>query len=457
MISKLRLFLLSNDGLGPMPEFVHKGSQRYTTWLGLGLTIVIYAFTIVNVVPLVVSFIFGYDPSINSDYDYILKDNFLMTKNNLKLYIQFQTYDETSKFYHTLTDEEVKSIIFTNGAYSFPKVLFRNNTNNNVLPETSLTFCDIGFFKDYNLYQEYWNKNLSLLQIKAKVQGALCLPDEFKYNITRGIDTFSEVKIEISNLLFVNKDKVMYKNLFAVINYQQFYYSTFNNRRDLIYFTNYTNKIWTQEKIHINPGFNNYYDLTMNLHNFTLNSQINSLFTTTQELIPVHAFRQLSYDFSIPSNSFESSIILTINMSTRIDLISATYIGLNDIADRMGGQLSVMILLCGSIIEFLTKPFFTASLLNDTFRFHSSTYKTPEILTFVKNSKAFLSSPTCSPKRDHRLDPNQHIQNFNLEENIKIMTLNPISPEKNKLNNYGEDAALEADGIEYLDQKGNIK
>ena len=37
------------------------------------------------------------------------------------------------------------------------------------------------------------------------------------------------------------------------------------------------------------------------------------------------------------------------------------------------------------------------------------------------------------------------------------MTLNPISPEKNKLNNYGEDAALEADGIEYLDQKGNIK
>ena len=157
MLPKIKNLLLKFDILGPTPELLHKNSPRFSTFIGLFLTISTILITGLSIKDIITNFTNNSNPSLHVFGDFTMDNSFELNHTSLKVFFQFNYYDLHNQSFNVINKTELTRLLtLYSDDRKYSQIVFPLFS---ILDfrKTSYTFLNITDPKGYSSHAKYFN------------------------------------------------------------------------------------------------------------------------------------------------------------------------------------------------------------------------------------------------------------------------------------------------------------
>lgn len=414
MFRNLYKLILSFDAVGPRPELNYKGNSRYSSIIGVILTISAFFLALVTIKFTLISFHGKINPDVfiteNFDEDRVVNLN----NTNYQFFINV-VYLDNKTFEHVninLSEYQSPHILYT----EFDGMAYNISRLADMVP------CEDEMFMDYN--SGFFSPNLYTQEEVKRIKSfSLCLSDSINLSLKSRSNRKDLLQIAFPFESYKNLIK-RYDIVGVMLNYKQ----TVLNPNKI---NNFYSELWKQEIYYIDLHYLNYHRL--DLENYSiLKDNTMFLFSNEEEKQIVNGKKFYLWmnliNKRLPWYDYASVIIIAkLEMSTNA-LIK--YKSFNDVLSGFGGSFEIIRVLFEFMGIQIMKSFYYTSIINKMFKFHESRMQGQNANKIIyRKNISFEAKNTKTNDLN-----NNHINNNNINDQLKIKNFPSIT--NNEINTF---------------------
>ncbi len=381
--------ILRFDYLGPGPEIVHLGESKFHSWFGLFVSIFAIGITITSQLEMFEEVFTRIKPDFTIRKtpleEPIVIDN---NPNHFQVYftiniMNFQTKKMEVVPIPTNTSDYFLHIeLLEENENNIKNLEFENKEKKKVITEPLMPCSQSTKLTNYNDYLYFNAKNKTDAEIDKIRKVSYCIPEYLNFTIDnlhpKNFLFQVTVRPDLLKLKEIKESEVMFLSL----NYLrlEFNLDNVNNPYKLV---------WMRQFIHFQK--NNFISKNVIIQKSTI--ELDDAYfivprKTEDEYDNVEKVETLYSQIIEPKLVGKSPLAIVVfrksDFKTEFEI---EYKNFGDLLADVGGTLDLINLFCEYIVGLVVTPFFTASMVNKVFDFHSNEFNSKEILDIFKKYK----------------------------------------------------------------------
>jgi len=365
VLNKFYNFVLSFDLIGPSPKLNFEGRERFSTLIGVFLTLGAFALSCFSNRN-------SFDSVINNTSPKMLSQNqpleipMSINTTTVKMYMQVQYIDPYTKSFKSINKTELPHFLIMKVYYGRTSYKLSNLSNSNNQDSFLTNNCSDKIFEDFNEGLVFSNEKYTPDEIQEIKSNSLCLPSYLNETLEVLKDGRESLIIVIDRPSMVKLSQKYRSSLLINLNYQELVY-------DPEKYQNPFRLNWVDKYFPVNlDQFKQirlsiqYVEGTIDLTKFVYPDERFSKFHIVSEILELLSQPN---DPTIPD--YNVCYYFVIDKDPKQLLTKIQYDSFEMLLSNIGGSLGVYIPIFEYILNVLISPYYRSKTINLSYNFHT--------------------------------------------------------------------------------------